>query len=53
VDALATDEVHNILNDTDFINALALAIVNVRKQQAAERKAKQDQPTQGDTNASL
>jgi hypothetical protein len=53
VEEIANNEVHDILNDTDFINALALAIVNVRKQQAAERKAKQDQPTQGDTNASM
>ncbi len=57
VEEVANNEVHDILNDTDFINALALAIVNVRKQQAAERKAKQEQqqqqPTQGDTNASM
>jgi hypothetical protein len=53
VEEIANNEVHEILTDTDFIHALALAIVNVRKQQAAERKAKQDQPTQGDTNASM
>jgi len=53
VEEIASAEVHDILTDTDFIHALALAIVNVRKQQAAERKAKQDQPTQGDTNESM
>jgi hypothetical protein len=66
VDAVASEEVHDILTDTDFINALALAIVNVRKQQAAERKAKREHlfqtgqflgnvqaTNQGDTNASM
>jgi hypothetical protein len=53
VEEIANTEVHNILNDTDFIHALALAIVDVRKQQAAERKAKQDQLNQGDNNATL
>ena len=53
VEEIANNEVHDILNDTDFIHALALAIVDVRKQQAAERKAKRDQLNQGDTNASL
>ena len=42
VEEIANTEVHNILTDADFIHALALAIVDVRKQQAAERKAKQD-----------
>lgn len=59
VEVIANEEVHEILTDTDFINALALAIINTRKAQAAERKAKRDNSntiiitTQGETYASL
>ena len=59
VEEIANEEVHEILTDTDFINALALAIINTRKAQAAERKAKRDNSdtiittTQGETYASL
>jgi hypothetical protein len=59
VEVIANEEVHEILTDTDFINALALAIINTRKAQAAERKAKRDisdTPTtipQGENHASL
>jgi len=59
VEVIAIEEVHEILTDTDFINALALAIINTRKAQAAERKAKRDNsdtPTtipQGENHASL
>ena len=58
VEVIANEEVHEILTDTDFINALALAIINTRKAQAAERKAKRDNSdtpttTQGENHASL
>jgi len=49
VEEIANEEVHEILKDTDFINALALAIINIRKAQAAERKT----TNQGETYASL
>ena len=49
VEVIAIEEVHEILKDTDFINALALAIINIRKAQAAERKT----TNQGETYASL
>jgi hypothetical protein len=66
VEVIANEEVHEILTDTDFINALALAIINTRKAQAAERKAKREHlfqtgqylgevqtTTQGENHASL
>jgi hypothetical protein len=66
VEEIANEEVHEILKDTDFINALALAIINIRKAQAAERKAKREHlfqtgqylgevqtTTQGENHASL
>jgi hypothetical protein len=49
VEEIANEEMHEILKDTDFINALALAIINIRKAQAAERKT----TNQGETYASL
>jgi len=60
VEEVAASQVHDILNDADFIESLAEAIIKIRKQQAAERKAKREQQqldatstNQGDSNANL
>jgi len=58
VEEIANEEVHESVKDNDFMNALAMAIINTRKAHAAERKAKRDNSdtpttTQGETYASL